>query len=221
MKYDHWIKMEGNPENHHVLNDLPLKRALWGVKKGSNTKYSYWNNFFLTWSLLTLRWRWWFRRSRCLASIDQNYVTIDFAEFQIFWKWFSKQFRSKIASYHYAGIVDAQMKTCWKNLDNCKNQGFRHVMLRRSRGIHPIELGPVLMEWFAPKIIAKVHLVAKNGPLKVSEIDFLLKYSWFTLKIQGISFCNAIFQGKIDIRGIPVKNPPLETKMLLIRGGFL
>ena len=68
MKYDHWIKMEGNQENHHVLNDLPLKRALWGVKKGSNAKQSYWNIVFPTWSLLTLRWRWWFRRSRCLAS---------------------------------------------------------------------------------------------------------------------------------------------------------
>lgn len=22
MKYDHWVKMEGNLENHHVLNDF-------------------------------------------------------------------------------------------------------------------------------------------------------------------------------------------------------
>ena len=28
MEYDHWVKMEGKQENHHVLNDLPLKRAL-------------------------------------------------------------------------------------------------------------------------------------------------------------------------------------------------
>ena len=68
IKYDHWVKTEGNQENHHVLNDLPLKRALWGVKKGSNANNSYWNIVFPTWSLLTLRWRWWFRRSRCLAS---------------------------------------------------------------------------------------------------------------------------------------------------------
>ena len=80
MKYDHWAKMEGSQENHHVLNDLPLKRALWGVKKGSNAKKSYWNIVFPTWSLLTLRWRWWFRRSRCLAS------KLCYDEFQIFWK---------------------------------------------------------------------------------------------------------------------------------------
>ena len=83
MKYNHWVKMEGNQENHHVLNDLPLKRALWGVKKGSNAKNSYWNIVFPTWSLLTLRWRWWFRRFYCL---HQNCVTIEFSEFQIFWK---------------------------------------------------------------------------------------------------------------------------------------
>ena len=84
MKYDHWVKMEGNQENHHVLNDLPLKRALWGVKKGSNAKNSYWNIVFPTWSLLTLRWRWWFRRSRCLASklcYDRICWISDF------WKW--------------------------------------------------------------------------------------------------------------------------------------
>ena len=81
MKYNHWVKMEGNQENHHVLNHLPLKRALWGVKKGSNAKKSYWNIVFPTWSLLTLRWRWWFRRSRCLAS------KLCYDRISDFWKW--------------------------------------------------------------------------------------------------------------------------------------
>ena len=128
MKYDHWVKMEGNQENHHVLNDLPLKRALWGVKKGSNAKNSYWNIVFPTWSLLTLRWRWWFRRSR--AVLQQNCVTIEFAEFQIFENEpFSKQFRSKIASYHYAGIVDAQMFSYFFEMfKNCLESWFNHFL---------------------------------------------------------------------------------------------
>ena len=123
MKYNHWIKMEGNQENHHVLNDLPLKRALWGVKKGSNAKKSYWNIVFPTWSLLTLRWRWWFRRSRCLASkLCYN---------RIFRFFENEPFKaiSKNASYHYAGIVDAQMFSYFFEMfKNCLESWFNHFL---------------------------------------------------------------------------------------------
>ena len=124
MKYDHWIKIEGNQENHHVLNDLPLKRALWRVKKGSNAKNSYWNIVFPTWSLLTLRWRWWFRRFYCL---HQNCVTIEFSEFHFSNEPLSKQFRNKNASYHYAGTVDAQMLSYFFEMfKNCLESWFNH-----------------------------------------------------------------------------------------------
>ena len=124
MKYDHWVKMEGNQENHHVLNDLPLKRALWGVKKGSNAKHSYWNIVFPTRSLLTLRWRWLFLRSRCLAS------KLCYDEFQIFEnEHFSKQFRNNNTSYHYAGTMDAQMLSYFFEMfKNCLESWFNHFL---------------------------------------------------------------------------------------------
>ena len=108
MKYDHWVKMEGNQENHHVLNDLPLKRALWGVKKGSNAKKILLKHCFsnmippdvevaLMIPAISLS---------CIKIVlRSNLLNFRFFENEPF----SKQFRSKIASYHYAGIVDAQM----------------------------------------------------------------------------------------------------------------
>ena len=39
MKYDHWVKMEGNQENHCVLNGLCLKRDFEGPKRGKKPQF--------------------------------------------------------------------------------------------------------------------------------------------------------------------------------------